>query len=95
LNERTRLFPARQGIDFLGYRIWRTHRLLRKRSVRDMRRKLRAFERQYARGDGSLGHINASIQSWIGHAQHANTYNLRRRMFADFVLDGGLIWRGF
>ena len=95
LNERTRLFPARQGIDFLGYRIWRTHRLLRKRSVRDMRRKLRAFERRYSRGDGSLGHINASIQSWIGHAQHANTYNLRRRMFADFVLDGGLIWRGF
>ena len=87
LNGRTRMFPASQGIDFLGYRIWRTHRLLRKRSVRDMRRKLRRFERQRARGDVSLEHIRASVQSWIGHARHANTYTLRRRMFADFALE--------
>ena len=88
LNERTRLFPASQGIDFLGYRIWRTHRLLRKRSVRDMRRKLRRFERQYAAGEISRERIEASIQSWIGHARHADTYNLRRRMFAEFKLEG-------
>lgn len=88
LNERTRLFPASQGIDFLGYRIWRTHRLLRKRSVRDMRRKLRRFEWQYAAGEISCERIEASIQSWLGHARHADTYNLRRRMFADFTLEG-------
>jgi RNA-directed DNA polymerase len=88
LNERTRLFPASQGIDFLGYRIWRTHRLLRKRSVRDMRRKLRRFERQYAAGEISRGRITASIQGWLGHARHADTYNLRRQLFTNFHLEG-------
>lgn len=88
LNHRTRIFPTSQGIDFLGYRIWRTHRLLRKRSVRDMRRKLRRFEAQSAAGKLDLPRVNASIQSWFGHARHADTYTLRRRMFAKFKLGG-------
>jgi len=86
LNERTTIFPASQGIDFLGYRIWRTHRLLRKRSIRDMKRKLKRFERQYSEGQATRTQIYASIQSWIGHAKHADAYNLRQRMFSDFTL---------
>jgi len=88
LNERTTIFPASHGIDFLGYRIWRTHRLLRKRNVRDMKRKLKHFERRYAEGQATRTQIYASIQSWIGHAKHANTYNLRRRIFSEFKLEG-------
>jgi RNA-directed DNA polymerase len=88
LNHRTSVFPASRGIDFLGYRIWRTHRLLRKRSARDMRRKLRRFEAQFAVGALDLPRAHASIQSWLGHARHANTYNLRQQMFSDFRLGG-------
>lgn len=85
-NNRTTTFPASQGIDFLGYRIWRTHRLLRKRNVRDMKRRLKRFERHYSAGQTTRDQIYASIQSWIGHAKHANTYNLRQQMFSDFTL---------
>jgi retron-type reverse transcriptase len=89
LNQRTRVFPTGQGIDFLGYRIWRTHRLLRKRSVRDMRRKLRRFQSQSAAGTLDLQRADASIQSWLGHARHADTYSLRQRMFGGFRMRGG------
>jgi retron-type reverse transcriptase len=87
LNHHTAVFSEAQGIDFLGYRIWRTHRLLRKSSITRMKRKLRAFARNYTDGKIDLEKIQASINSWLGHAKHANTYNLRVKLFHDFKLE--------
>jgi len=86
LNSKTNIFPMAQGVNFLGYRIWPTHRLLRKSSVKLMRRKLKRFAAGYAVGKVTLAEINASIQSWLGHCSHANTYNVRRKLFSDFIL---------
>ncbi len=86
LNNRTVIFQEKRGVDFLGYRIWRTHRLLRKCSVKRMKRRLGKFEKEYAEGGTSFKEINASVQSWIGHAMHADTYNLRRKLFSNFRL---------
>lgn len=85
-NNKTGIFPITQGIDFVGYRIWPTHRLLRKRSVKKLKHKLRVFERKYATGDIKLKDIDCSIQSWMGHAQHADTYRLRSKIFNEFKL---------
>jgi retron-type reverse transcriptase len=76
LNSRTSVFPEKQGVDFLGYRIWRTHRLLRKRSVKRMRRRIRAWR------NGRVGdeEMEASVAAWLGHAEHADTYNLQREL---------------
>jgi len=81
LNQKSSIFPIDQGVDFLGYRIWPTHRLLRKRSMKRMRRGLKHFQTQYSRREIDFDTINRSVSAWIGHAQHANTYNLRRKMF--------------
>lgn len=83
LNRKTEIFPAAQGINFLGYRIWATHRLLRRDSVRRMRRRLRAFRARWQRGEPILQELDASVQSWLGHARHANTYRLRRCTLAE------------
>jgi len=76
-NRRTDIFPVSQGIDFLGYRTWETHRLIRNKSKNRMRRKLRRMQGLYARGGIALQAINATIQSWFGHCKHADTYRLR------------------
>ena len=86
LNSKTSVFPAAQGIDFLGYRIWATHRLLRKSSVKRMKSKLRQFERGYSDGNIDLEHITASIMSWLGHASHADCYGLKKQLFQNFEL---------
>lgn len=83
LNSKTDIFPVSRGIDFLGYRIWATHRLLRKASVKRMRRKLKVFRDRYRRGSIDFGRINACVQSWLGHAWHANTYRLREKLLAE------------
>ncbi|ABO49761.1 RNA-directed DNA polymerase (Reverse transcriptase) [Desulforamulus reducens MI-1] len=85
LNGKTGVFPVNQGIDFLGYRIWATHRLIRKSSKKRMKRKLRSFKKRYAAGKIDKERINSSIQSWLGHCKHANTHNLRRRLLDNFI----------
>ncbi|HDZ9162600.1 TPA: RNA-dependent DNA polymerase [Vibrio cholerae] len=85
-NSKTQVFPISpskgRSLDFLGYRIYSTHRLLRKGSVKRIKSKLKKFHRQYEAGEISLKDINPSIQSWLGHAKHANSEGLKRTIFS-------------
>jgi retron-type reverse transcriptase len=77
------IFPVGQGIRFLGYRVFPTHRLLAKENVRRFRRRLRKMQGQYARHEISLAHARQRVMSWIGHARQADTFRLRRRLFQE------------
>jgi hypothetical protein len=44
---------------------------------------------QYRSGEISLDKINQSIRSWIGHAEHADTWHLRKRLFSEAVFQRG------
>lgn len=63
--------PTRRGVNFLGYRIWDTHKLLRKDSVLRAKRKVANFL-QHNDIDG----LKRFVASWSGHAQWANVHNL-------------------
>ncbi|MBI3814370.1 MAG: RNA-dependent DNA polymerase [Nitrospinae bacterium] len=75
------VFSVSIGTDFLGYRIFPTHRLIRKDNSMRFIRKFREMSRLYKKGFISWDNINASVQSWLGHARHADTYGLRRSIF--------------
>lgn len=80
-NSKTQVFPVStangRGLDFLGYRIYSGHKLLRKCSVNRIKAKLKKFHVDYYNGVISMQTIDRSIQSWIGHAKHARTFKLR------------------
>ena len=86
LNTKTAYFKAKQGVNFCGFRIWKTHRLLREQSKKKMRRKLKNFEKLYREDRIELDYILACINSWMGHVKHCNSYSLVRKMFNEFVL---------
>lgn len=73
-----RIFPVTEGCDFVGYRIWPTHRLLRRHSGYRFRRRFRGLMRAFARGELGPSTVRQRVASWIGHAQHADTWGLRR-----------------
>lgn len=85
-NSKTQVFPIStsngRSLDFLGYRIYSSHRLLRKCSVKRIKAKLKKFRSQFAEGEVGLSDIKQSIQSWLGHAGHARTHGLRRALFS-------------
>ena len=76
------ILPATEGIRFLGYRVFPTHRLLVKENVRRFRRRARQMQRKYANHELQLCDVRQRLMSWAGHASQADTYLLRRRLFA-------------
>lgn len=60
-----------KGVNFLGYRIWPTHKLLRRSSVVRAKRKLRCF----AKHNDTEG-LQRFTASWMGHASWADSHNL-------------------
>jgi retron-type reverse transcriptase len=75
------IFPVKDGIRFLGYRVFPTHRLLPKENVRRFRRRVRRMQEDYAAWRVFWAAIYQRLVSWIGHARQANTYRLRCRLF--------------
>ena len=86
LNSKTAYFKQSQGINYCGFRIWKTHRLLREQSKKKMKRKLKNFEKLYKKGIIELPYITACINSWKGHAKHANSFHLVNKLLNEFVL---------
>jgi len=85
--ERQFIAPTHIGHDFLGYRIFITHRLVRKPTVyryskRFKRLVLRARERRIP-----LDKLSASLFAWFGHVNQANSYNLKRMMLGRLFSD--------
>jgi len=76
------IFPVTQGIRFLGYRVFPTHRLLIRENVRRFRRRAGRMQDQYAHRRLDLADIRQRLMSWVGHANQADTYRLQRRLFA-------------
>ncbi|WP_069472330.1 reverse transcriptase domain-containing protein [Candidatus Marithrix sp. Canyon 246] len=77
--------PTRRGLDVLGYLVFPNHRCLRNDNGHRFFRKLRGFAKAYAQGKIDWEDFNPSVQSWIGHAKHADTYNLRAKIFYNTV----------
>jgi len=84
LNNKTQVFPVGthrgRALDFLGYRMWPTHRRLRKDSVKRMRRRLRTLQASYAAGTIDLADVHQRLSSWLAHAAHADSYRLRGKL---------------
>jgi RNA-directed DNA polymerase len=72
--------PSRVGLTFVGYRLWAGHRMVRKSSVREFRRRVRWMRRTYAAGQISWDDIKPRLASWVGHARQADSERLLRRL---------------
>lgn len=78
LNPKTTILCCNNGVDFVGYRHRPTHRKVRRDSVKRMKRKIR----KYITGKLTKEELQKSLQSWTGHAEHADSYNLRAKINA-------------
>ncbi len=75
LNPKTHIYPACQGVDFTGYRIWKTHILPRKRNVKAAKKRFKSISKRYAKGEVDLEYAKSRVVSFIGYMQHCNGYH--------------------
>ena len=70
LNEKTQIFPIRNGIDFLGFHTYLT----------ESGKVIRNWEKEYPAGLVTREQILQSWQAWDAHAAHGNTWTLRQQV---------------
>ena len=92
---RLRLHPTKRqisrtidGLPFLGYRVFSSHRRLATSGVRRIRRNLKLYRQWFRRGRIDARNLTQRLRAWIAHADHANTTALKRRLFADTMFYG-------
>ena len=90
-NEKTQIMPITQGVDYLGFHFFLTDtgkviRRLRTKNKQRIRRRLKAYQRAYAKGKIEFSAIRRSLDSYQGHLVHGHTYRLRKNLRKGFVL---------
>lgn len=84
LNNKTNIYPLRNGVDFLGFHTYLTEtgaviRKVRRRSKNNMKRKLKKMRGLVERGKITTATVEQSYKSWRGHAEKGKCYHLIRR----------------
>ncbi len=82
--------PVCDGLNLLGYLVYPARRRLRNDNGHRFARKFREMAKAYQVGLLEWSTVVASTQSWIGHAQHADTEGLRRAIFSQVVFTRGM-----
>jgi len=85
---RAQVFPVTEGIAFLGFRVFPTHRRLKRAKGVSFQRRFKALQQQYVAGEFDLETLNASVQGWVSHASHGNTYGLRKAILSHPISKG-------
>jgi hypothetical protein len=93
---RPRLHPRKcgvlrtpDGVPVHGWRVYPTHRRIKRATGVRFQRRLKGLQAAHATGAIDVADVRAPLASWIGHLAHGDTWGLRRRLLAGFVLRRG------
>jgi len=75
--EKSKIISLLRGIDFVGFRNFYHHKLLRKRNIKKILVKIERYNNEEINKEK----ITESFQGWNAYAKWANAYKLRERFF--------------
>jgi RNA-directed DNA polymerase len=78
--EKSKIISLSGGIDFVGFRNFYYHKLLRKRNVLKIKQKIR----EYKENKISTEKFAEIIKGWNAYAKWSNNYNLQRKLIKKF-----------
>lgn len=78
----TQVLPTACGIPWLGFVVYPTHRMLKRRNAVNFTRRLQGNLLEYQNGRMSFAELDASVQGWINHVRFADTWGLREIIFS-------------
>lgn len=86
---KTQLFECKQGCNFLGFRIFPNTIRVKNENLRRARKRVKRLQKDFNEDKIGVDKINQSIQSWVAHLAHGDTWRLRHQIFADLVFTRG------
>jgi len=76
------VYPVTNGIPYLGFRVYPTHRRLKRRNGVAFAKRLKRWYVALARGELTFDELHARVRGWVAHAMHGDTYRLRRSLLS-------------
>lgn len=80
LNNKTAIRPCSMGVDFVGFRIWATHRRLKKKTAVKIKRNLKRQIAKVKAGEERKDRLDRSVASYRGILSHCDSYGLRQSL---------------
>ncbi len=74
--DKSRIINLSKGVDFVGFRNFYYYKLLRKRNIKNMRRKIDSFNKR----EITYKKLFESFQGWNAYAKWSNSHNLRKKL---------------
>lgn len=99
LNEKTQIFPLKNGVDYLGWHFYLTGsgkviRKLRNSKKRSLKRHFKKMAQNYQDWQIDFEDIKRRVKSTNGHLIHGNTYRLRNKLSRETVYTHNNFERG-
>lgn len=73
--------PTRDGIPWLGFVVYPTHRKLKRRNAVNFTRRFSHNWTAYQNGEITFAELDASVKGWVNHVRYADTWGLRGHIF--------------
>ncbi len=83
---KSKIIKLERGINFLGFRSFYYHKLLRRTNLRKTKRRIKQFKQDYDSKVIDYDEIYERLQGWMAYAKQANTYKLRKRLGKEIEL---------
>lgn len=80
LNSKTAIRPCSMGIDFVGFRIWSTHRKLKKKTAKKIVARVKFMSSALKGGEISRETFDRSVASYKGILKHFDSYGFRAKL---------------
>jgi len=91
---KSRIYPTRCGIAFLGFTVFPDHRRLKRTNGVAFGRRFRGKVRALAQGQLTRAELHASVQGWLAHATHGDTYRLRASLLSRLSIPAEVLPHG-
>ena len=86
-KDKSKILKLGNSINFLGFRVFYHHKLLKKSNLGKMRSKLQILKEKYCAKEADCDILYDFLEGWIAYAKNANTCKLRKKILTDFESD--------
>ncbi|MGD9275688.1 MAG: RNA-directed DNA polymerase [Candidatus Pacearchaeota archaeon] len=81
--DKSKIINLSRGIDFVGFRNFYYHKLLRKRNIKNMQSKINLSNR----GEISYEKLSESFEGWSAYAKWGYCYKLRNKLIKSLTIN--------
>jgi retron-type reverse transcriptase len=81
-KSKSQVYKTRDGIKFLGFRLYRDYRRLASDNVRRFRKRMKKFAYLFENTEMDANEVRDSVRCWVAHSKYADTKKLRSRLWS-------------